>query len=361
MVGMLAGLVCIFMIPDARAGTVSDELLLRYRVQRNDQIGTVLNAIGVCPLWGKGNSVQKTTELNTDLKRNAKNIILPGQILRLPVMTLPKAKHYKVNTRGYVEFTIPGWKSVSLCSPVKQERALASEPMVLPEIPTEERLLTVELITKKSRFMFLPETFLGKTTASDLGTRTNASLFSKINFGGTLKWERTWKDKWQTSIYFRSLSRNFDSPQIGRIQNSSQRTSGLGFNLAYRLSENLNLISGFSWEQELYIRGITPANITLDRVGIPKLKAELDYRLVKDESGSLHVALGGTCFITTPTEHFTVKGGFNEQKAKLYWQEYRSSLVLQAGFHLLRRTENTSIVDQTSFEAGIALGMGIHF
>lgn len=49
----------------------SDIELLRYKVKKGDSLGSVLNNLGACPLWGNEGNVKKVSKLNPNIVTNS--------------------------------------------------------------------------------------------------------------------------------------------------------------------------------------------------------------------------------------------------------------------------------------------------
>lgn len=83
--------------------------LLRYKVLPGDDLGSILNDLGVCPLWGEQGSVLKIAKLN---KITANNISNESEIL-IPYEDLKKIdKVIFLKNR----FVIPKLKDAQLCN-----------------------------------------------------------------------------------------------------------------------------------------------------------------------------------------------------------------------------------------------------
>lgn len=64
-----------------------------YRLQKGDEIGSVLHAMNIGPLWGAKGHVQKTYQLNKQLISDANELPDPGTWIRLP---LPKDANWSL-------------------------------------------------------------------------------------------------------------------------------------------------------------------------------------------------------------------------------------------------------------------------
>lgn len=77
---------------------------LKYKVVERDEVGTILNQLGICPLWGPRAKVSETIKLNPHInpQRLSKNTWM-----LLPVTDLPPAPHYEVY-ENIIRITQPG-------------------------------------------------------------------------------------------------------------------------------------------------------------------------------------------------------------------------------------------------------------
>lgn len=83
--------------------------LLRYKVLENDTLGSVLNDLGICPLWGDLGHVAKVAKMNKNinpngLKVNSEILIPYNFIYRLDKVIFLKNR-----------FIIPKVKNQNLC------------------------------------------------------------------------------------------------------------------------------------------------------------------------------------------------------------------------------------------------------
>ena len=76
---------------------------LKYKVREGDTPGGILDSIGICPLWGTGNSVEKFLELNSSTSDTSQRSLKVGEELILPIEKLPFTRRgVSVNNSGYV-------------------------------------------------------------------------------------------------------------------------------------------------------------------------------------------------------------------------------------------------------------------
>jgi hypothetical protein len=145
-----------------------------YLAHQGDQIGFILSTIGICPLWGEGNQVTATINLNPHLKKRHSDRLKKGEVIYLPVASLPPSEDYEVGQHGELKIFYvtpfrcsvksgavaaryphgkfaqsPHIKPVKLTSPEKSAvRSIASAP----ESPVAELVPPV-----KSQATFVPE------------------------------------------------------------------------------------------------------------------------------------------------------------------------------------------------------------
>lgn len=75
---------------------------LRYKVKEGEELGKILQALGLYPIWGAHGYVTKTVKINAGILDNNGDFILPGQSIKLPVQTLVGATSYKIEPNGHV-------------------------------------------------------------------------------------------------------------------------------------------------------------------------------------------------------------------------------------------------------------------
>ncbi len=88
---------------------------LSYQTHAGDSIGSVLDSVGVCPLWGKRNWVERTIDYNPSAVTNAGNFVSVGVTLKIPidVGSLREHPNYSVSKSGWIHLNTE--TPVSLC------------------------------------------------------------------------------------------------------------------------------------------------------------------------------------------------------------------------------------------------------
>jgi hypothetical protein len=331
--------------PHARffGGSKNVGQFLRYKVNSGDELGKILQVLGLTPLWGEGGFVAQTARLNQGVVNAKGDAIFSGQVLILPVEKLRASSHFSVDTA--TRFVTLDWH------PEISDRSIASaESEPLPHLDS------VQPITHVKRFFSLiPQ--LGFSGIKAKYSDQSSTLASQLNSGFRFEYGQSWSQKFTTKLELTYMKISFENPVPETLDNASSSLTHFELTANYQLFESLRYFVMIGFGQEFFIRATSSTNLNLDRVALPYTQAGVAYDIYKKEIFTLGAELSGKLIASGRTSSYDINLGLG-YRTKLYLlDEMNKVFTLSTGFWWQSINQSTTILDQTKVEAGLEMGV----
>jgi hypothetical protein len=284
-----------------------------YKVQEKDTVGKILNNLGVCPLWGKGNNVEKTIKLNSySISKNGA-FIRPNLTIYLPVENLAANQDYEINSNNEVAFmnSNPTEKCRSKPMVLKlQKKEIASVNLGSSEYQDEKPLI-LKKPTKKVTFgslMAMTDFYFSALTVTDKESGAKAEIPSRLNRGIELAWLQYWDEINSTFLFFRSDQQQFEDAE-GKLKDTSYNLFGFGVGYNRKINDKLSLRVLGQIQERLFTRATSVTTLVMDRVAVPEISIGPSYKLLEKNPFSLHADAGVAYLFNSKTSNYNVKSG----------------------------------------------------
>lgn len=308
-----------------------------YRVQKNDTISEILYRLNLRPIYGRQGTLAQVLDLNPTKKINS-HTILPGEKLRLPGSDCNRLAQTK---------------------PASQREALVSNQAPLPKTMPERGPSSVESTPESTGAVALKSeeatssreasgirlsvggTYTSiEATDSQSGTvgRLSTSLSPRLEAA----WTQFWSETWQSEFFFHWTQYNFEEVPGKTVSGAQQSTSGLGFALNHKMTDQLSLSSSLSLSDRIFYRTVASDVFALEKISAPRWDLKGQWALKRSQLFEL--GLEGAVFTNSTASKgtYSVSGSFG-QGAGLYLSEKRKNFLLQG--HLFYQADSYSVND----------------
>ena len=153
-----------------------------YKVQPSDTLTGVLLKLGLVPIYGPDQFLERTLKLNPELKNNPAEII-PTESLKIPLPISYLKRNIKILATNQVVEKVPSEKLAEESKPAPM-RALASE----------------QYSSQLSELTFGASTAFFGITGNDSSDKTTGELTSKLSGGVFFDWRQRWTTHFSTAI-----------------------------------------------------------------------------------------------------------------------------------------------------------------
>ena len=136
-----------------------------------------------------------------------------------------------------------------------------------------------------------------KLEATDKATAERYGLASRTGFGFRFQWTQGQSSNFNSRITAGTQSQKFDGPADRRLAEHSPTLWMLGVGAEYLASEWLSLEADVFARHEVFVRRVSPSDLSLDKLVIPQMR--LGAKATAYRSGGFSLAFGRSKRITT--------------------------------------------------------------
>lgn len=306
------------------------ERILRYQVRKNDQLGYILWSLGLRPLWGTNNYVQRTAKLNQIPEAG---LLLPGQIIQIPLLCEGPT------------VIVPENPPAPLVT--KDNSASERTPKPLEDSAHEGSVLQVDFI---GQYIAL--------NGTQTDNNTKGTLLSEFSPGLRLQWEQVWSDRDRTRLFLQVLKTNLYPESRGvTIHNKEQTLSHFGFGYFTTVSPRWDVGAAVELGPALFYRGSQiDDGLEVNAVPLLRLHPELRYLLKESRRLRLHFLAGASYYTSSSYGNYTVEPGFGYEVGLAVTHTLASGSDMHCKTFYDYRSQNTSLL--TYSEQGAYLQCG---
>jgi len=315
---------------------------LFYVVRPGDTLSTIAQKQIGSPIFRKGDgSLFKLLKLNSTI--NDADLIYPGQRLVIRESEIQSLAEAESTPKTQSE-TSPRQLASTESSP---EKALAVEAPKACEAPADK---TSPVASKQIEIPhhLLLDASMGMTTltSTDAAATTGATLFSSQDLGVQAGWQQDWSDSFSTkfSAKFRSVDFQPPTSSTKSIADSKKVTTGLALGGERKLSSKFSLNYGASYNQELFLRGLTSSTVGVDSVAVPKFSLGAVYQIYAVGKTSIGVNGSYDYLLGATTDGYTVSSGMAYQGGIYLKRRYGIDKSVEFNINYRDRAQNTSLV-----------------
>lgn len=279
---------------------LSSHQYYKYKVKRDDQLGTLLYSLGYSPLWGKTAYVNRIIALNGAVINSDGNLLIPKDTLLLP-SPIPFKSNYKIE--GDYIIILEKVVSEEQYLRLLKENSITivpAEPKNVEEIPLE--ILTTEdeidvpineskklkKYKKKKKkpfkrgitaYKIMPTYGQTKITGEDTDYSIDTQLVSLLDLSIKLQMDYAWSSDLLLQTYYQLQYLEFQQGDFRTLESESVVNSYVGIASKYRLIKNLKLYSDLRIGQENYLVAIDGTNMKVDQAIAAKIKLGLVWNM----------------------------------------------------------------------------------
>lgn len=328
--------------------------------RKGDTVGGILDALGICPLWGEKRSVDNMLRLN-DLDEKSTRQLLVGQKVKLPVTHLSSHADYRVDD-GVVQWLTD--HPVSKCNVDVQERELAAAESTVKQQINEETPERVESkasdnvhadeqlkkdfqdsFDEYSELTARPTLGFSKLQSVDNLSAGKSILASNLNYGLTGLWSPHFSESKNFKFSLELERYSYVTSSIKTLGNAT----GLRVNFAGQYQKQftpalkVGAIAGIMQGQ--FLRADTANSLTLDQVAIPRAGLGAEIELLK--SKKFEGKAMGSALVHSPMSNgaFVVRAGYSLNFESWFGQYFKNNLGA-VGIYFNQINQSTSVSSQ---------------
>lgn len=316
---------------------------LVYVVRTGDTLSTIAQKQIGSPIFRKGDgSLFKLLKMNPTVKDA--DLIFPGQ--RLVIRSSEAQNLASEETKYQNSFaTSPRQVASSETEPDKNPPESAQKAC---EVPAEKSKALESKEPEIPHQLFL-DASMGITTltSTDGSSTTGATLYSAQDLGIQAGWQQQWTDSFSTKMSARFRSIDFQPPTSSTksVSDSKKLTTGLSLEAETEFTPKFSLVFGTSYNQELFLRGLTSSSVTVDSVAIPKFTLGAEYQIYQVGKTSVGVNAAFDYLLGTSTDGYTVRSGMAYQGGFYLKRLYGMDKSVELNVTYRDRAQNTSLVN----------------
>ncbi len=296
---------------------------IRYQLQPGETVSSILDTLGVCPLWGKGKAVERTLRVNGYDPRKGGADVFPYSWIALPVFSqeLGSSTHYKVDNRGILVFSdaqrdsqcrssggVTARANVRKSShqasrrvsraPASAEVPAESAPeRVLPEVPVDFRIS----LGLKSGFVAL----FGQSVES----KATGSFASDLGYGYLLRAQIDWDHHYTTRFELEGNRIKFLAAGTRSLTDASMMYNALSARQEIHLPWGFSPFGEAIFAQRPGYFSTDRTSFTFDRILTPYLGVGLKKTLLEGARFSVGLDFSYLYLQPISTQEYDVAAG----------------------------------------------------
>lgn len=353
---------------------------VRYAVVFGDHLAIIVHRFGFRPLYGKGSQVKKIGKLNG---LGDPNVIIAGQEILLPFRCEEDAlKHALIDrqdsrlieSRAAVAETVAQPEAES--NAPRLPSASAAETKVETKVETTQNTQQASAevaalapekpyaASESDATQFVPYSSLSigglygyyRLDSKELVGNGSALLLSKPSLGIALGWDLHWEPAFTTGFRLTSRSIEFQRATNGVLNNGEQRTSGVGLDFKYRLSEKFKSSLGLSFDERLFARSVQTGTAILETYHQPSIDLMVEHELIRAGALGMDFMAGYRHLLKSSTE----SASFSDSSEYLLGATFRQQLEkrqIELKINYVTGEQKSSLATQQN--AGIETYIGI--
>jgi hypothetical protein len=298
-----------------------------YTIETSDELGVIIQSLGLKPLWGENGYVQKTIKLNRlEVKANG-NIIYPSEKIILParpklecnsilegdrVRIISKVKsrdEYKGLLNSFSDGCDEGQTSKDLPAPVatveteKARKSVAEEPkLASASVPKSH-------FDRYSKMSIAPRLGYSRISSTDAENGSKARVVSDVNLGMRLSWHHIRSEKMEW-LYFIDLEKQTYLPNPNRVlRNDSVNLLNSGVGMKYSFTENFFLNSDIGFGEEVFLFAPDDSILRLDKANVFKGRGGIGLTLLNQKYFNVEGEIGMRALSATEIKDYKTKAG----------------------------------------------------
>lgn len=238
------------------------------------------------------------------------------------------------------------------------EEAVARAKPAAPAAPAEE-------CEGDKEDCFTPVSHLGvnlgtdyyRIDATDLKTKGQATILSRMSPAVRAYWKLDWSPEWSSILALR-----YRSDKVSPTDNNSKRidqgdgsTWGFGAGVERRWNKNARSRLNLGRQEYLNTRALSTSLLVLDRVGTTYAGLEHEQTIVRVKSASAGVGAAGNYLFAASGPGYDTKSGWNG-RGSAFVQHERDSFSLRGSLFYEMQRQNSSIAEQKTTTTGLEIG-----
>lgn len=295
-----------------------------YKIEKGDELGSIIYSLGFSPLWGENGFVQKIVELNNVAVKENGDLVFPSDKLILPMRpiltcnTFLQARRVRIisKVKSKADYKKLLSSFTSTCRDEHRKQSLASLGF------NERRSITsqtksfsyekyeVQNFKRFGRFTVLPRIGFSNISIKDNAANVSTNLYSKANYGVKLVWDQAWSSSFETSYFLESEKQSYDSLPNRALEKASINLVNVGFGLKKNLSTRTYSTFMFAFGEEAYLNAPSTTTLRLDKGNTIKGRFGFGFDLAELSPFKLSTEIGGKGILGTDVKDYKADDGF---------------------------------------------------
>jgi len=298
-----------------------------YVVQPGDTLSQIAQSRVGSPVYGKKGTLRKILELNPELAPRA-HLIRPEEGVKLSgKIRLPAG-------------------SMSEDSSLNEKSIDPSEPSE----PSDEG--------RHSELGVATRVYFSRVNGLEKSNRSNATLLSTMNSGGTLTWSQIWSEHWKSALSIGADRISLNSSSTRILDNSSQTYTRLGAGLGYSDGNRFKMGFDTLLAEEIFYRATSLTHLQIDKVMIPRVGLSATYDLLNLYPFRLRAGAGFDYLMSTHTDTYSISGGLAYRGSLSFIEERKNrALSWWGGLFYGATNQETKDLEINRSDLGVALGL----
>ena len=352
---------------------------LRYRLHKGDTISEVLHRLHIKKIWGVGNKVEQTAELNQGIVFNDGNSVSYLAIILLPVTELPISPDYLVNnstrevtfTAQTLVETIPEKtiEPVEVTEPIKTIDPIpiatpAAVASVAPasvtsslheEATTDDGFVPFDVM----RISFDPN--FTRIDGKDSNTNGVAVLGSNINYDFGISYRQVFSRKFSAGVGLDLNFVKYTDTTTRPILGEQSMYINFRVDAGFAIAPNVMLLTRFSYAQRPFIRGINNSALQLDTVATLGFGTGLSWLVADSPKFRFYVEGGPGFLFPSSTSNYTIKAGYFYFGTFRLARDLTQNTGLEISPYFRFDLQDTNILIDSTSEIGLKFNYVIKF
>jgi hypothetical protein len=330
---------------------------ITFTTRTGDTVGNVLDSLGACPIWGKGNNMAKTVALNQRLIKKNGNYVPPNVTIKLPISSLPESSEYIITAENELFFSVSN--PTRKCRPARGVAQIEPDESVEPEKVVATIIpLAPSVEDDNAHYGALrisTDFFYSALHIKDKATEDEADILSSVNRAYQFSWEQLWDENNRSFLFYRSEKHNYEAIE-NKLPETSFNLQGFGFGYERSVSDRLNLRFTVRMQEKVFMHAVSLSELLLDRAMIPEIGISPIYQLYARGPLALYADLGISYLGSSKTSLYDISSGYKYSMGISLTQKIKDFELLGRSFYNIEN-QDSSIMEKTTRELGLSFGV----